>query len=224
MADNKIDRIIRSRRKTLALEVTCDARLIVRAPVKMTVKEIKRFVEKKHRWVQEKQRVARERLRKLAPKQFVNGEEFLFLGNTYRLSIVDDNSNPLSFDREFRLSRAHLHQARQLFVDWYKDQAYKKIKERLDRYSAVSGIQFIKFRITDAQKRWGSCSSRGNLHFSWRLILAALPVVDYVVVHELIHIKDQNHSAGFWKKVELLLPDYRETRQWLKVNGYLLVI
>lgn len=224
MQNNKIDRIIRSRRKTLSLEVTCDARLIIRAPVKMTVKEIKRFVERKHHWVQEKQRVARERLRKLAPKQFVDGEKFLFLGNTYLLSIVDDNRNPLSFDREFRLSRAHLHRARQLFVDWYKEQAYKKIRERLHRYSSVSDIHFNNFTITNAQKRWGSCSSRGNLHFSWRLILAAPHVVDYVVVHELVHIKEQNHSAKFWKKVELLLPDYRSNRQWMKENGYLLAI
>ncbi len=224
MQNNKIERIIRSRRKTLAIEVTRDARLIVRAPAKATLEEINRFVKRKHQWVQEKQRIARERLQKMAPKQFVDGEEFLFLGNTYRLSIVDDNSNPLSFDREFRLSRAHLHHARQLFVDWYKEQAYKKIRERLDRYSVVSDIQFKKFTISNAQKRWGSCSSRGNLHFSWRLIMAALSVVDYVVVHELVHIREQNHSAKFWKKVELLLPDYRSNRQWLKLNGYSLDI
>ncbi|MCK5569045.1 MAG: M48 family metallopeptidase, partial [Spirochaetes bacterium] len=107
---------------------------------------------------------------------------------------------------------------------WYKEQAYKKIRERLDRYSVVSDIQFKKFTISNAQKRWGSCSSRGNLHFSWRLIMAALRVVDYVVVHELVHIREQNHSAKFWKKVELLLPDYRSNRQWLKLNGYSLDI
>jgi len=107
-------------------------------------------------------------------------------------------------------------------MDWYKERAYEKISERVQWYALKNGFQYNKIKITQAQKRWGSCSSKGNLNFSWRLIMAPLPVVDYVVVHELAHLVEKNHSKAFWSKVKMLMTDYQKQQEWLKRNGHLL--
>ncbi len=227
MTDIRIDKIIRSKRRTLSLEVTHDARLVVRAPETTSLDYIEKFVFKKQLWITDKQRLVAEKYNKVRPKEFVEGKEFLYLGNTYRLCIVDDCEPPLSFvlsDLEFHLSRAHLPQAKGLFIAWYKEQAYRKIKQRVDWYSEWFGLNYNKFGITHAQRRWGSCSANNNLHFSWRLILAPLDVIDYVVIHELSHIEEKNHSKRFWNKVKAMYPDFKKSLTWLKQNEHLLVI
>jgi predicted metal-dependent hydrolase len=213
----QIDGIVRSKR-------TGEARLVVRAPLRTSPEDIDKFIEKKRLWILKKQGEAQQRLERAAPKRFVSGEEFLFLGNSYKLTVVDDGKAPLSFDNGFALSQNRQTDARSLFVEWYKIRAQEVIQERLLYYSGLSGIEFTLFRITSAQKRWGSCNSKGNLHFAWRLVMAPLPVVDYVVVHELAHIVEKNHSARFWRRVERILPDYRERRAWLRNNGTVLAL
>lgn len=95
-------------------------------------------------------------------------------------------------------------------------------KKRVEWYAQIRGFQYNKISITAAQKRWGSCTCGGNLNFPWRLIMAYLAVVDYVVVHELIHLEEKNHSRVFWNKVGMLIPDYKKYQEWLKKNGHLL--
>ena len=224
MKEIKIDKIIRSKRKTLALEVAHDATLIVRAPERTPIDFIEKFIFKKRFWIQEKQRIAREKYQKIVLKEFVNGEGFLYLGDFYRLFIVDHSKIPLFFNNEFQLSKNYLPNARQVFIDWYKKEAYRKIKERLNWYSKLTGLKYNEFKITNARKRWGSCNTKGNLYFSWRLIMAPLNIIDYVVVHELAHLAEKNHSKSFWNKVKIIFPQYRESRQWLKENEHLLVI
>jgi predicted metal-dependent hydrolase len=218
----KIDKIIHSKRKTLTIEIAHDAALIVRAPERTSIDYIQKLVFQKRFWIQDKQRIAYEKYQQITPKEFVNGEGFLYLGDSYRLYIVDNDDMPLSFDKEFRLSKNCLPNARQMFIDWYKQEAYKKIKERLNWYSDLTGLKYSNYKITNAQKRWGSCNSKGNLYFSWRLIMAPLNVIDYVIVHELVHLVARNHSKSFWKKVRIIYPKYRESRQWLKNNEHIL--
>ena len=108
MKEIKIDKIIRSKRKTLALEVAHDATLILRAPERTPIDFIEKFIFKKRFWIQEKQRIAREKYQKIVLKEFVNGEGFLYLGDFYRLFIVDHSKIPLFFNNEFQLSKNYL--------------------------------------------------------------------------------------------------------------------
>ncbi len=107
-------------------------------------------------------------------------------------------------------------------MNWYKDRAYEKIGQRVEWYARKYEFKYNKTKITTAQKRWGSCSSKGNLNFSWRLIMAPLPVIDYVVIHELVHLEERNHSRLFWDKVKYFYPEYPKCGNWLKENGHLL--
>jgi len=220
--DIEIEEIIRTKRKTIALQITDNATLIVRAPFDVSDEKIMGVVFKHKKWIEQKRRDIETRDPKFSPKEFVNGEGFLYLGRYYRLKIVDDQELPLKFENGFYLSRDALPQAREVFIEWYKKMAYEKISERVRWYAQKRDFKYNKVNITNAQKRWGSSSSTRNLNFPWRLIMAPLPVIDYVVIHELVHLEERNHTKLFWNKVKMLMPDYEKYKDWLKENSYLL--
>ena len=219
----EIDKIIRTKRKTIALQITDDGTLIVKAPFGVSEQTIKNVVIKHKDWIERKKKDILSRDPKFAEKEFVNGEGFLYLGKYYKLNIVNKQDAPLLFNNNyFYLLRDYLPVARDLFINWYKEKAYEKISERVEWYAKKRGFVYNKINITSANQRWGSCSSKENLNFSWRLIMAPLPVIDYVVVHELVHLEERNHAKSFWSKVKMLMPEYEKHRDWLKRNGYLL--
>lgn len=218
----KIDKIIRSKRKTIALQLTDEATLIVRAPFEVSEETINKVVTKHLKWIEKKKNEVLSRDPQFAEKEYVNGEGFLYLGESYKLYIVNKQDMPLKFDNGFFLLRDYQPIARQLFINWYKERAYEKIPERVQWYARKRGFTYNKISITDANIRWGSCSPKGNLNFSWRLIMAPLSVIDYVVVHELAHLEQKNHSKVFWNIIKMLLPNYEKSKDWLKNNGYLL--
>lgn len=218
----EIEKIIRTNRKTIALQITDNASLIVRAPYNVTEETIKNVIIKHLDWIEKRKKDLLTRDPKFVKKEFVNGEGFLYLGKSYKLKIIKNQEKPLMFqDNYFFLSKEYQAIARELFIDWYKKKAYEKISERVEWYAQKRGFIYNKINITDANKSWASCSAKGNLNFSWRLIMAPLPVIDYVVVHELVHLEEKNHAKTFWNKVKMLMPDYEKYGEWLKRNGYL---
>jgi len=219
-----IDKIIRSKRKTFALQIAHDASLTVRVPLTASVDMIEKVVTKKADWIRRKQKEIKERYQRAAPKEFVAGEDFLYLGETYKLRLVDDQADALIFNNEFRLARREINHAEEVFTAWYKKAARHQISARVHDYAKKTGLLFNKVKITDAKHRWGSCSARGNLNFAWRLIMAPLSVIDYVIIHELAHLKHHNHSRRYWTTVAVMMPGYQQERQWLKDNGHLLTI
>jgi predicted metal-dependent hydrolase len=224
MTEIKIDKIIRSKRRSIALEVARDATLIVRAPYRTPLDFIEKVVFKKRFWIKEKQEFVRDRCKKVIPKEFVSGEGFLYLGDMYKLEFVDDLDIPIVFNDSFQILRKYCNNAKEILIAWYREQADQKISERVIWHSSLSGLKYNKIKISNAQKRWGSCSAKENLNFSWRLIMAPLRVIDYVVVHELAHIEEKNHSKRFWNKIKIMLPDYKQQKDWLKENRHLLDI
>jgi predicted metal-dependent hydrolase len=217
----EIYKIIRTDRKTIALQITEEGKLIVKAPLNASDEAIMRVVLKSRKWIERKIKEVLSRPR-AGKKEFVNGEGFLYLGRFYKLHIVENQEEPIRFENGFFLSKKFLHCAREVFIAWYKEAALEKISQRVEFYAETAGLKYGRIRITDAQRRWGSCSVNNNLNFSWRLIMAPLSVIDYVVVHELAHIEEKNHGKRFWTKVKVLMPDYEKPHQWLKENGHLL--
>jgi len=104
-------------------------------------------------------------------------------------------------------------------IQWYRNHADQKIRERVKKYQKQIGEEPNSIKVKKQKKRWGSCSSKRNLNFNWKLIMAPMSVVDYLVVHELSHLKYPNHSKEFWQLVEAVIPNYEEKQEWLRVNG-----
>ncbi len=223
MSEDLVKKIIRSKRRTLALQVAKDATLIVRAPLRLSEDFIEKFIRKNLPWIHKKQELARASA-PLAPRQFREGEEFLYLGGRYRLVLAGGGMAPplLLENSEFRLRPEYLENARGEFMAWYRARALEVLNQRVEFYSGTAGFKAGRIKINDARTRWGSCSPERNLNFSWRLIMAPAEVLDYVVVHELAHTVELNHSRKFWARVEKILPRYREARAWLRKHEHAL--
>jgi hypothetical protein len=220
----KIDQIIRTKRRTYALIVKRDGSLVVRAPKHATQEQIQTLVSQKERWIISKQELVKSIYPAVSPKEFVDGEGFLYLGKSYPLAIVEDQDEPLKLTDRFYLDRSALVNASAIFRNWYQAQAYELISKRVAWYAAKHGFAYQQVKIMDARTRWGSCGSKGRLNFAWRLVMAPLRVIDYVVIHELVHLHEKNHSKSFWGKVKTIMPDCSQQVAWLKRFGHTLTL
>lgn len=222
MEISEITKIIHTRRKTIALIIERDGSLVVRAPLRVSNKAILRMVEQKKDWIRATQERVKARYPIYTPKEYTSGEKFWFLGKTYPLEIVAARSPALRLDGSFKLSSQASAKAPLIFKNWYRRQAASILAERVQWYASRYGFAYKKIRISSARTRWGSCSAKGTLSFAWRLVMAPMPVIDYVVVHELVHLQVKNHSKEFWGQVKEIMPDYKQKIKWLKENGGLL--
>jgi len=202
-----VDQLIRSRRKTLSLQIKSDGSLVVRAPMRYDITRINNFITEKNKWIITKQLEMKNRLNlrneMLMKQELSRNEGILFLGEKIKIPF----ENP---------------QNKTEIILWYKVEALKYITPRLDNFANQLGKKYSKIKITSARKRWGSCSGRGNINFSWRLIMAPQETVNYVIAHEAAHLLHKNHSARFWNCVAQMLPDYKIHHFWLRKNGFLL--
>ena len=219
-----IDLLIHSRRKTVAIIIQRDGALTVRAPIRMSDERIREFVQNHAEWIRKKQALIKSSPT-LLKKQYIDGETFLYLGNDYPLSIVTHQRLSLTFDgNNFCLAKSILPKAKQVFIRWYKAQALAMISRRVAFLAVQNNFMYKKIRISSARTRWGSCSTNGTLSFTWRLVLAPPEVIDYVVIHELVHTHIRNHSPKFWHKVAEILPAYKKHVAWLKKTGHYLTL
>lgn len=214
----EINQFIRSRRRTIALIVERDGSLTVRAPKRAAMKDVESFIKKKADWIIR----TRERLKSIVEidkKQFVDGEKFLYLGKEFVLNLVEPQRPALKFDNGFYLGSTAQKRGEALFTRWYKEQAFNVISERVNMFAERYEFTPRQVRITSAKTRWGSCSPDGSLNFTWRLVMAPLDVVDYVVAHELAHLRVKSHSRRFWKVVEGIFPSHKAQRKWMREHG-----
>jgi predicted metal-dependent hydrolase len=220
-----IDKIIRSDRRSIGIEIGRDASLIVRAPKRTSLQAIEKLVADKHGWIIEKQQIMRQRLQSIPDRKFTGGETFPLLGKEYPLFITEDAMPHLSFSgSKFILKKRYQGQARRLFFVLYRKKAAEIIPPRVEHFAGLHSITYKKINISWAANRWGSASTQGALNFSWRLVMAPMSVIDYVVAHELAHLVEQNHSRRFWDKVAEMYPNYQRARQWLAENGHTLTL
>jgi predicted metal-dependent hydrolase len=223
MDDIHVEKIVRSRRRTIALIITPEARLIVRAPLRAPAAMIDEAIREKSGWIRKKIAEMKGRPQPV-DHSYEEGEIFWFLGRPYPLHIVDEEQVAIERTDRLCVSRTIRPDIQSGIQCWYREEAHKEIHSRCMWFSMMTGYSPASVRITDACQRWGSCNHRGGLNFSWRLIQAPLGIVDYVIVHELVHLRQPDHSSKFWAKVEVLMPDYKRRRTWLRENERLLRI
>lgn len=215
-AEIEVDKIIRSSRRTLSIAVTGDGEVVVRAPRSLPEEIIYGMVKGKSSWIKRKKAEAESR--RIPPHRFLQGEKFLFLGRSYPLLLVDGLGISVDLTDNLVISCGK-EDIRTILIHWYEDRAEEEIGKRCLLYSDLTGLKPKNVKISKAEKRWGSCSSRGNLNFAWRLVMAPFEIIDYVIVHELVHLEEMNHSEYFWKRMASIMPDYERRRCWLSENG-----
>lgn len=212
-----------ARRKTARVQVHAGVVSVI-VPDTYPTTKIDLLVDRRTRWIKEKLLVQHQWL-PLKQKEYINGECFCYLGRHYRLMVetAEEESVKLINGRlSVQTNDKQPDAIRIALIEWYKDHAQKKLQAKVRRYSKLMNVTSASLKIRDYKARWGSCSNKGHIQFNWKIIIAPNSAVDYVVVHELCHLVEHNHSANFWKLVKAVMPDYEIQRQWLRENGHLL--
>lgn len=214
-------KIIRSRRRSISIEITREGELIVKAPILAPKFMINSFINEKKEWIEKT--YAKIAKRKPVKKSYTDDEEFLFLGKFYKLHFYSGVKIGFKEDKLY-FPMASKFRAEKELRKWYIDQAEKFITKRVSYHAKKMSTSFNNLRFSDTSSKWGTCFPDNSLQFNWRLIMTPLMVLDYVVIHELVHTTEKNHGDGFWRKVRLFTPAYKQHRKWLNENAYLLQV
>ncbi len=205
----------------MALQIDAKGGLIVRAPYQVKERAILEFIERNQDWIDKAKKVSKDRARERKEYQPVIGGRFLFLGKEYIISETNERKIQCLEDR-IRIPQNS--EADKELSQWLKKQARSFLKARVKDHAARMGFGPEEIRITQARSRWGSCSGRNVISFSYRLMMCPEEVIDYVIIHELCHIPEKNHKNSFWQLVEAFDPDYKKHREWLHSHGFLMEV
>jgi len=214
-----------AKRRKLTITVERDRSVIVHAPTSVSDERIAEVVESKRQWIYEKVKHDQKYNERPHPpgKELVSGESALYLGRNYRIELVDDETKSgIRFDHKFFIPRGAEAKRKEVLREWYKAKAAEKIKPRARRHARELGVEFAECRIVDNRYRWGSCTVKDNVNLNWRLIKAPMFVIDYVIVHELAHLLEANHTPRFWNIVRSQITTMDKAKRWLKEHGQIL--
>ena len=183
---------------------------------------IRDLITKRTPWIESKLKEQSEKYI-LKPNKYINGEVFSYIGKDYRLKVITGDRVSIKMKNGYlvaiildTVAEQEQEQIKPLLEDWYQSHAEVLLKEKIKRFTKVIGVTPKSVSVKNYKSSWGSCSNRGEISFNWRIILAPHRIIDYVVVHELCHLLEHNHSSRYWKLVEQHVPDWRECRDWLK--------
>ena len=215
------DYIERSKRKTLSLTVLKNGNVIVKAPISMRDEIINRFVEEKQAWIRDKLSNIKETQNKF--EDIISGSNVMIYGNKYSVVKADIKSIQTSNKFELIVPKKYEAEKQQKAIQtWFKKLAKKVLSERLSFIESRISLKSTSLKIGDSRGRWGSCNSYGNIILNYRVVMLPPAIIDYVIVHELCHLLELNHSKKFWQNVAKFLPNYEIHRKNIKEFGFLL--
>jgi predicted metal-dependent hydrolase len=213
------------KRRTLVIQMEPKEKIMVLSPIGLSEEYIIEKVLSKGKWILKKLAAFKEIGPLPSKKQFIEGELFLYLGKNYKLHVLLDKNivrpkvelaqncififSPL---KEQEILRTALQK-------WFKKEANKIIPKKVEYFKKILKVEPALIKIKEQKRRWGSCSSKGNIYFNWRIIMAPEPVIEYIVAHEVAHLIHRNHSPLFYKLIESIMPDYKTMKKWLKDFG-----
>lgn len=211
--------IIKSNRKTVSIQVDIDSNIIVRAPKQMSQKQIDAHLDKYKGWIEKKTAELEEI--SVQRHDYNEGEIFYLLGEQKRLTFVDDMDYAFKHEEGlFKVSSEIKEHAKDIIWQFYKNNAKHVLVKRGWEVAEAVNLKPKVFKVSSAEKRWGSCSGRGNINLSFHMMSFPMQIIDYVIVHELAHLHYMDHSKEFWGLVEKMMPDYKSRLKWLKENSF----
>jgi predicted metal-dependent hydrolase len=209
--------LIRSNRSSIMLQIDHHGELLVKAPYLIPMFIINRFVNDKAAWIQKRLQLV-DKIPVKKRGRITEGDEYPYLGIYYKLRFGNFSqiniSDTINFP-EFLKFRLHKE-----LINWYKSRAKQIISARVEFYARKINTNYSKISFSDTSSQWGSCSRDNALQFNWRLVMAPILIIDYVVVHELVHTKIRNHQHDFWREVENYKPAYKQYVKWLRTNSH----
>ena len=222
--DLKVEVRRSARRRTVDLIVDRFGDLVINVPETLPSSEIEDIVRRKQEWIYTKVQQKEIVLRPGGTKEYVTGEGFYYLGKKYRLmlfeSTIGEPAPPLRLlNGRFLMVRSAADKGQEHFIRWYTRQGQMWITEKIISLKERVLAEPKSIAIRDLKYLWGSCNANGDMYFHWRVMLLPPQVIRYLLIHELIHLREHNHSAAFYEHLRRAVPDYRETEKWLEANG-----
>jgi len=212
--------IIKKNIKHLTIKVISESLVEIHAPNNISDKKIQTIIDKKKLWIYKT--ITKLPKNKKDIKEYISGEAFWYLGKRYRLDVTKTNHKGLKFKyNKFILNINNKVNAKELFEKFYKEKAKEKLIPRVYFYANKMGISINDVKIRNMKKRWGSCTSNNDIILNYHLIKAPWRVIDYVIIHELAHTIEFNHSKKFWQIIKIQIPDYKKAQEWLINNDIL---
>jgi len=209
-----------ARRKTVEITVDRGGELVIASPPGVADEALADFVREKRFWLYTKLAEKEACAQPVGGREFISGEGFPYLGRSYRLLLVTRQDCPLKLEAgRFRLLRSEAAAGREHFIRWYTDHAGAWLRRLVREWAPRLGVKPGEVVVRDLGFRWGSCGRGGTLNFHWATILMPASIVEYVVVHELVHLHEVRHTPTFWSRVERAMPDYEQRKTWLAEHG-----
>jgi predicted metal-dependent hydrolase len=217
--------VVFRKRKTLCIQIRPPGEVTVISPIGKSEKEIRQSVKTKSKWIAKKLSEMKKMDYTRVDKQYVSGEKFSYLGNEYSLQIMEDEKYKrpkveMLCGKIFVYTSNEEPDKIQLALEnWYRKKALENITDEIAYYQGFFNVAPAQIVVKKQRKRWGSCTSKHKLLFNFKCTMLPLPILDYIVVHEMCHMVHLNHSKEFWNLVGEILPDYKQSKEWLKYNG-----
>ena len=212
-------------RQTTDIVIERDGCITVRPPVRMTPEQVDETVLSRRLWIYRNLAEWRDLNSTRVVREWVNGESFLYLGSAYRLLLVAEQDEPVKLkDGRFCLLRSVVDAggkaaAQDAFRDFYIGRGRVRLAQRVQHYAPRVGVQPGAIQVKELGYRWASSLVGGGLNFHWKCLMAPAKIIDYIVVHELCHLHQRDHSELFWNEVDKVMPDNRERKEWLRQRG-----
>jgi len=208
--------LVRSNRRSIGIQIEPTGKVVVKAPYLVPKFLVDRFVASKREWIEKKLTTVRAFPLQIK-KTIEEGDTYYYLGNSYLVHIGSYKKIEVADTLQFP---SHLvFRGKSELTDWYKNWAKTMITDRVKHYCQVMNTTIKSIYFSDTTSKWGSCAPDNTLQFNWRLVMAPMLVIDYVVVHELAHTKEKNHGKRFWHIVSTYKPAYKQYVKWLRLNG-----
>jgi predicted metal-dependent hydrolase len=225
IADLRVEVRRSPRRRTVDLIVDRFGELVINVPQSLPADDVEAIIRRKQEWIYTKLGRKEAALRPSGPKEYVTGEGFHYLGKKYRLKLFDatEDVRPVAplrlLNGRFWLKRGCAAMGREHFTRWYTQQGSRWIGDVAAGLQERVGAKSRSVSVRELKYRWASCNSRGDMYFHWRVILLPPHIIRYLIVHELVHLHEHNHSPAFYERLTRVAPNHREIESWLEKNG-----
>jgi len=215
--------LIKSNRKTISLTLEVNNDIVIKAPLEAEEERINDFFERKKIWIYTKMEEKKYLINCPEKKEFVNWEWFYYLWRMYKLKVIESENIDLKlrfYKNKFELNKKYISIAKELFIDFYIEKFNLKILPKIKEISKENNFNYSEIKIKNLKNKWWTCSKDNNIKFHWKVMLAPISVIEYIIIHEFCHIKIKNHSPKFWDLLKRYLPKYEEQKNWLKINWW----